>query len=372
MLLITYSIYNSSYLATKATVTTIQVLCRMSNSEMAICLLICCWLVLVSAVSGVTQVYYPAEISSQCDHDSTLKGELESLWQVQQQLGPPGCNPSTNKSCEEILHCFPSAPSGYYQIRAANGSAVQVYCDMEGSNCGGKGGWTRVAYVNMTQSNAICPQGLAQRDFLADGLTLCGRGNGSYVVTTPWDGGCQGTVFSTFGLNYSRVCGQLRGFQFATPDAFYSYNVNTRRTIDDLYVDGVSITYGSAPRKHIWTYANGLDLGTNPTYYGCPCNTNSNAQVPPYVGSDYYCETGAHVYTCCSKPNRFHLYSNDTLWDGQQCVAEGAPCCTHPNMPWFLKTLNETTTEDIELRVCGDERITNEDTLLQVIELFVY
>ena len=26
------------------------------------------------------------------------------------------------------------------------------------------------------------------------------------------------------------------------------------------YVDGVSITYGSAPRKHIWTYATGLYL----------------------------------------------------------------------------------------------------------------
>ena len=41
-------------------------------------------------------------------------------------------------------------------------------------------------------------------------------------------------------------------------------------------------------------------------------------------------------------------------------------------MPWFLKTLNETTTEDIELRVCGDQVIADEDTPLQVIELFVY
>ena len=41
------------------------------------------------------------------------------------------------------------------------------------------------------------------------------------------------------------------------------------------------------------------------------------------------------------------LYPNDPLWDGQQCPSEEAPCCTHPNMPWFNKTLNETTTEDI-------------------------
>ena len=41
-------------------------------------------------------------------------------------------------------------------------------------------------------------------------------------------------------------------------------------------------------------------------------------------------------------------------------------------MPWFSKTLNETTTEDIEVRVCGNQIIDDEDTLLQVIELFVY
>ena len=51
--------------------------------------------------------------------------------------------------------------------------------------------------------------------------------------------------------------------------------------------------------------------------------------------------------------------------------SEDAPCCTHPNMPWFNKTLSETTTEDIELRVCGDQLVNNEDTPLQVIEIFV-
>ena len=215
----------------------------------------------------------------------------------------------------------------------------------------------RVAHLNMTQSGATCPQGLTQKDF--SGLTLCGRNNI----------GCQSTLFSTSDLNYFRVCGQLQGYQFGLPDAFYPYRLHNSA---DMYVDGVSITYGSAPRKHIWTYANGIGLGNFPS--SCPCNnySNNNAQVPPpFVGSDYYCETGVHVYICCAD-HQFHLYSNDTLWDGQQCFAEEAPCCTHPNMPWFLKTLNETTTEDIELRVCGDQNIGDEDTLLQEIELYVY
>ena len=104
----------------------------------------------------------------------------------------------------------------------------------------------------------------------------------------------------------------------------------------------------------------------------CPCNSGSTAQVPPYVGSDYYCETG---YNAAGALNQF--FPNDTLWDGQQCVGVEAPCCTHPNMPWFTKTLSETTTEDIQLRLCIYLTNTNpptddEETLLQLISLYVY
>ena len=320
----------------------------------AVCVLF--YLLLAGGVAiGFTPVIYPARTSSECGQYDPLQDQhlMETLGQVQQQLD---CHPSKNRSCQEILHCFPSAPSGYYQIRVPNGSLVQVYCDMEGTNCGEEGGWTRVAYVNMSQSGATCPQGLTQTTL--SGLTLCGR-NGT---------GCQSTVFSTLGLNYSQVCGQLRGYQRGTPDGFHPYYNNPSRTIDDVYVDGVSITYGSAPRKHIWTSANALNLvNAGAPAYNCPCNDDNPLAPPPFVGSDYYCETGDNDRNCC----KFTLYSNDPLWDGQQCPGEEAPCCTHPNMPWFNKTLSETTTEDIELRVCGDYGIDNEDTLLQVIELFV-
>ena len=98
----------------------------------------------------------------------------------------------------------------------------------------------------------------------------------------------------------------------------------------------------------------------------CPCNTGAANVVPSFVGSDYYCETGYN-----GNDLSFTFFPNDPLWDGQQCVGAEAPCCTHPNMPWFNKTLSETTTEDIEVRVCQDQGTSDEDTLLQVIELFV-
>ena len=42
--------------------------------------------------------------------------------------------------CYEIFQNTSFAPSGYYTILTPNGSLISVYCDMEGSNCDGKGG----------------------------------------------------------------------------------------------------------------------------------------------------------------------------------------------------------------------------------------
>ena len=49
-----------------------------------------------------------------------------------------------------------SVPSCYFKILSSNGSLISVYCDMEGSNCDGKGGWMSVGYLNMSKPNATC------------------------------------------------------------------------------------------------------------------------------------------------------------------------------------------------------------------------
>ena len=100
----------------------------------------------------------------------------------------------------------------------------------------------------------------------------------------------------------------------------------------------------------------------------CPCNTgNTEITVPSFIGSNYYCESGI----ASGYPNSV-LYANDPLWDGQQCGGLEGPCCNNPKMPWFIKTLNETTTEDIELRVMADEGTSNEDIPLAIIELYIH
>ena len=315
-------------------------------------LVFCYHQLLGGAVSEFTPAVYPAKISSQCSQPLNDDEQLlESLQQVEQQL--PNQLFAHCSSCKSIYEADPSSSSGYYNITIANGSVVQVYCDMEGTNCGGEGGWTRVTYINMTQAGATCPVGLNQMSF--NSKPFCGNTDPS---------GCVRTMFPTL-VEYSRVCGQVRGYQYRGPYAFYSYNLNTNLTIDDRYVDGVSITYGSAPRKHIWTYAAAPHdhNDTNYNFYDCPCKQNNAVIAPPFIGTDYYCESGTTT-SCCA----FMIYLNDPLWDGQQCGAESL-CCTHPNMPWFIKTLNETTTENIELRLC--DKWFYSDIPLDLIEILV-
>ena len=133
------------------------------------------------------------------------------------------------------------------------------------------------------------------------------------------------------------------------------------------------ITHGI---QHIWSYVNGYTedyLSNGNDDISCPCSTgNPFNTTPPFVGNDYYCESGA--------PNNTYpfdiLFINDPLWDGQQCNSDESTCCTTPNMPWFIKTLNETVSDDIQLRVCGygctgGSCVNDFDTLLDLIELYI-
>ena len=229
---------------------------------------------------------------------------------------------------------------------------------MKGTHCDGKGGWTRVAYLNMTESGATCPPGLTLQQYNNMDHGVCGRQNLS-------SGSCSSTTFSTLGLNYYKVCGQVRGYQYNSPDAFFTLSEG----IDSYYVDGISITYGQCPRTHIWTFACGLRenlLGPG----GCPCNTGYSGGrnvASPFINNHYYCESALDP----GKDHEEVLHANDTLWDGKNCDSNEASCCTNSKMPWFYRVLDDMTQEDIELRVCGDQSVSDEDTPVDIIELYV-
>ena len=56
---------------------------------------------------------------------------------------PSSCQRFT-LNCLKFFKQNVSPKSGYYTILSPNGSLISIYCDMEGSNCDGKGGWMRV------------------------------------------------------------------------------------------------------------------------------------------------------------------------------------------------------------------------------------
>ena len=215
----------------------------------------------------------------------------------------------------------------------------------------------RVANLDMTDPNQNCPAGLQQ---ISTPLRLCGR---------PGPVGCVSTFFRTHGVEYSHVCGRIKAYQKGAPDAFNRLNI-TGQTTDSNYVDGISLTHGQSPRQHIWTFAAALSEVSDVTGILCPC-TRELAESPPthfvpsfIFGNDYFCETAAIEHP------QLRLYPDDPLWDGEGCGSEST-CCEFNNPPWFCKQLPQPTTDDIELRICGNQDISDEDTPIEQVEIYV-
>ena len=273
-------------------------------------------------------------------------------------------------SCSQLHEVYPTAPSAYYNITLSNGSKVEVYCDMEDSHCDGEGGWTRVAFVNMSEPGSSCPPGLVQYDNIFNS-SLCWITRATYYN---YYEGCNSTFFSTHGLHYTKVCGQVRGYQYGYPIAFHRYIINDKgfdKFDPQIKTWGVTLTYSNNPRKHIWTYAGGHGEQLDGTQSSrCPCNNGSQYMnyTIPFVGNDYYCESGRGV-----GESGYILYSNDPLWDGEDCPGDEATCCTSPKMPWFVKTLNERVSDNIELSVCGSSDNVSEvwGTPIDLVEVYI-
>ena len=277
-------------------------------------------------------------------------------------------------SCQEIKNKQPNSPSGVYLL-ATNDGTKYTYCNME-ELCGSGGGWTRLAYLDMSDATVNCPSGF--RLYQSGGVRACGRATSSV-------GSCVSVQFPSNGISYSQVCGRVVGYQFISPDAVYpgkyqhepygSVIERHHNDINSYYVDGVSITRGS-PRRHVWTLMAGIlessnYTGTNDGRYNCPCSQGSpqNSTLQSFIGNDYFCESGNPA---TDGTFQSILYTSDPLWDGKGCgILEGNCCTSRPSLPWFNKILNTTTTDYLELRVCGYEGAGNEDAPVSFYELYV-
>ena len=178
------------------------------------------------------------------------------------------------------------------------------------------------------------------------------------------DVGCSSVYFDNLGKEIKEVCGIIEAYQYSSPDAFRS---SSSYTIDGPYIDGISITQGS-PRQHIWSYAVGIHNIAQSYISQCPCSSGGSgtASPPSFVGGDYYCDTGN------PNSNFEGIVYSDRLWDssGVSCVS-GSTCCDNPDQPWFRKKLATPSTDNVEVRWCGDEPRSNEFIATRQVELFI-
>ena len=215
-------------------------------------------------------------------------------------------------------------------------------------------GWRRVAFLNMTDPNTNCPD--AWRLYEDGSVRACGR-----LEST--SGTCDSVLYSTRGYVYSEVCGRIRAYQYASPDTSGGPH-NPRAPEDDIngpYLDGVSITH-EKPRQHIWSLFASVDTSR------CCGGGHINAvDLRYFIGNHSFCDSG--------NPDHQHwgetFFIEHPLWDGVANCGNDPTCCTlHPG-PWFYRSLPYISVDDIEVRVCGDQATVDEDTPIELIEIYV-
>ena len=208
-------------------------------------------------------------------------------------------------------------------------------------NCG-PGLWRQVFYLNVSNEDQSCPGNWSK------GTVKSVRGCAGADIS------CQSALSDEVNTAYDKVCGRVIGISSNTPDAFYRF-IPGQTTIEHIYLEGVSVTHGArGSRTHIWTFAAGHPPPRDPR---CPCDTTDRigAPLPPSeVGENYFCSRS----------------TSQRLWTGDSCTP-GNPCCSFHNPPYFSVQLPTPTTDQIELRICTDEILSNEPVLVLFAEIYV-
>ena len=313
----------------------------------------------VEVIKSTYQSFLPGESCESIYNNNPESHEWSGYYWITSSREYCGMN-YTGSSCEDIKNNNPETgdKSGYYHIN----DTQWTYCNMTAiaangdfiSTCAGVGGgWRRIVNINISAGDD-CPG--EWRKATHSNVSFC-RVASDYET-------CSSANFSTNGISYQRVCGRARGYQKGDTLAFYGTHPDYDRTIDEDYVSGLSITYSSNPRQHIWTFASGRGEKYNYTY-NCPCTTTTTAALSPpsYVGNNHYCESASWYHS-----NYNTYYFNDTLWDGAGCIDN---CCDDTTQPWFYRQLNQITQDDIEARICAFGPFSYSSTLIDQLELYI-
>ena len=175
-------------------------------------------------------------------------------------------------SCAAITNLSLPFSSGLYWVKSTEHYPVQVNCTfLSYDNI--RGWWRRAAYLNTSDSNPVqCPSGLEARNEPPS----C-----RHALSTAE---CSLVNYQSNNISYSRIYGRIVARYSGSPDGFQHFGGNRNNpTLEDNYVDGVNLTYGTNNRTHIWTFA-----ATVNTRYG-ECMV-CERERPRYIEMDYSCD----------------------------------------------------------------------------------
>ena len=205
----------------------------------------------------------------------------------------------------------------------------------------GPGNWVKIGSVNPLDS---CPSGFTSTNI--GGAQVCWKSSK----------GCTSFSFKP-KQHYRAVCGAAAAYTYGSPDAF-GYIHSSSETIDQAYVDGISITHGH-PRQHLFTYA------ATVVWTSCPCKGGKSG--PAFVGNNSYC--GDQVLAPGQRWRR-QWYPNTILWHAASNCA--APKCQNDFCPWFsVETAKGATSNPVEVCSCQDQVYRDEAIGIAHLEIYV-
>ena len=206
----------------------------------------------------------------------------------------------------------------------------------------GPGDWVKIGSLNPLDS---CPSG-----FMSENI-------GGAQVCWKEEAGCTSFSFEA-GQDYRAVCGVATAYAYGSPDAF-GYNHTPDETIDEAYVDGISITYGS-PRQHLFTYAATMTLDA------CPCKGGKPG--PVFVNNNTYC--GDQALAPGENWER-KWYTNTVLWHAASDCSDDDITCRDDYRPWFSVQTASSTSDAVEIRSCQDQAYNDEALGIASMEIYI-
>ena len=254
-------------------------------------------------------------------------------------------------SCAKIYESNETAQNGDYFVPDKN---TTVFCrfDLATVATPKTNGWQLLTYLDMNDPDTNCPSEF--RFDVVRGIRHCRK---------DFDGDGCGSILYPHNRPIRRLYGRVHGIHSGTLDI---EDAQFSRGIDGTYIDGISLTYGQLPRRHIWSFISFLSA----VFPNCPCSTNAERTTPSYIGENYFCESG----TSATMVDPAVTFVDDPVWDGQNCeITQDPGCCTRGyrgNGEWFYREFEVPFVDDVELRICTDELRSDEDIALRFAEIY--